>query len=272
MTGDRVLVNGVEMPALEVATSQYRFRLYNASNARTYDFALDSGDDFYVVGTDGGLLNTPVLTDSIMLGAGERAEIVVDFRQLADRKIKLVRRTFTGSTVDIMRFDVNREVTDPVVLYTALPASAEVNTRLTEEQADVVRNFDMSMGMAPGGGGLQFLINGLTFDINRVDESVASGAIEIWSIKNTSMMEHPFHAHAIQWQVLDRGPSGGVLSPASGIDLGWKDTVLVQPGETVRFIGQFDPVINTGLYMYHCHILEHEDAGMMGTFEVLPQE
>ncbi len=267
---DRILVNGVEMPALDVAASQYRFRLYNASNARTYDFALDNGADFYVVGSDGGLLNTPVLVDHVLLGAGERAEIVVDFRNRLNQQVTLISRAVnnTSADSDVMRFDVNREVTDPVVLYTSLPASAEINTRLTEAEASVTRDFVMSMGM--GADGVEFFINGKSFDMSRVDETVASGAVEIWNIQNTSMVEHPFHAHAIQWQVLDRGPTGGILTPASGVELGWKDTVLVQPGETVRFIGKFDPVVNSGLYMYHCHILEHEDAGMMGTFEVLP--
>ncbi len=268
---DRILVNGVEMPALDVATSQYRFRLYNASNARTYDFALDNGADFYVVGSDGGLLNTPVLVNQVMLGAGERAEIVVDFRNRLNQQVKLISRAVNNNSAgsDVMRFDVNREVTDPVVLYASLPANAEINTRLAEADASVTRDFVMSMSMGPTGG-MAFLINGMTFDMDRVDESVASGAVEIWNIQNTSVMEHPFHAHAIQWQVLDRGPTGGTLTAASGIELGWKDTVLVQPGETVRFIGKFDPVVNSGLYMYHCHILEHEDAGMMGTFEVMP--
>jgi len=110
---------------------------------------------------------------------------------------------------------------------------------------------------------MQFLINGKTFDINRVDELVTAGTTEIWTISNTSMMPHPFHAHAIQWQVLDRNNL-----PSTGTDLGWKDTVLVQPGETVRFIGHFDPEVNIGRYMYHCHILEHEAAGMMGIFEI----
>ncbi|MCF6258044.1 MAG: multicopper oxidase domain-containing protein [Gammaproteobacteria bacterium] len=268
---DRILVNGAEMPALDVATSQYRFRLYNASNARTYNFALDNGANFYVVGSDGGLLNTPVLTKNIMLGAGERAEIVVDFRHRLNQQIKLISRAVGNNSADsdVMRFDVNREVTDPVVLYTSLPANAEINTRLTKADASVTRDFVMSMRMGPTGG-MVFLINEMTFDMSRIDETVASGAIEIWNIQNTSVMEHPFHAHAIQWQVLDRGPTGGILTAASGVELGWKDTVLVQPGETVRFIGKFDPVVNSGLYMYHCHILEHEDAGMMGTFEVLP--
>ncbi len=264
MLGNRILVNGVQMPALKVETRQYRFRLFNGSNARTYNFALSNNASFKVIGTDGGLLPSPVDTDHIILAAGERAEIVIDFSAYAvNDNIMLINRMGTGVTADIMRFDVNAVATDNVTLYTNLPVTADVYQRLASTDATAVRNFVMSMaGMGPGG--MQFVINGKTFDMNRVDEFVASGATEIWSISNTSAMPHPFHAHAIQWQILDRNNI-----PAAGIDLGWKDTVLVQPGETVRFIGRFDPVVNKGLYMYHCHILEHEDAGMMGTFQVM---
>jgi len=280
MLGDVILVNGVEMPALEVSTSQYRFRIFNGSNARTYDFALDTNANFYVVSTDGGLLNNPVAANHIMLSAGERAEIVVDFSNAYQQNITLISKAFSagggmgggsslanGDPFDVMRFDVTTQITDTVTLYTSLPTNADINSRLTAAMADTSRTFVMSMS---GGGGMQFLINNKVFDINRIDETVASGATEIWEISNTSQIAHPFHAHAIQWQILDRGTTGGTLTPSSGIDLGWKDTVLVQPNETVRFIGKFDPVINSGKYMYHCHILEHEDNGMMGVFEVLP--
>ena len=148
-----------------------------------------------------------------------------------------------------------------MVLYTQLPSTAEIRQRLTLADSSRTRSFVMSINMSMMS--MEFLINGKTFDINRVDELVSSGATEVWEISNTSTMAHPFHAHAIQWQVLDRN-----LAPAMGLDLGWKDTVLVQPNETVRIIGRFDPIINKGKYMYHCHILEHEDAGMMGVFEV----
>jgi bilirubin oxidase len=169
-----------------------------------------------------------------------------------------------------MQFGVTTQTTDPVTLYANLPANADINTRLTEGEATASRTFIMSQAQGGGsGGGMRFVINGLSFDINRIDETVLSGATEIWEISNTSGMAHPFHAHAIQWQILDRGQSNSNLVPATGIDLGWKDTVLVEPNETVRFIGKFDPNVNSGLYMYHCHILEHEDNGMMGTFQVL---
>ena len=317
--GDVVLVNGVELPKLNVESRQYRFRIYNTSNARTMNIALSDGATFHVVGTDGGLLPEPVATDSVLLGAAERAEIVVDFGNYSiDDKVMLVSQAFNGSPMagmggmngmggmtrmannsggngmgsggmgsdgmgsdgmgsggmadmmrngqrfDIMRFDITTSATDNVTLYSRLPENADIHTRLTEADASQHRNFVMSMGMGGmNGGGMSFLINGKSFDMDRVDELVEEGATEIWTISNTSPMAHPFHAHAIQWQILDRNNQ-----PASGVDLGWKDTVLVQPGESVRFIGRFDPIINVGKYMYHCHILEHEDAGMMGTFEV----
>ncbi len=372
MLGDKVLVNGAILPKLDVETRQYRFRIYNTSNARTYDFALSDGAKFKVVGTDGGLLPEPVETDHIMLGAAERAEIVVDFsRYEVGDKVMLISRPFSGGPMaammgmnggsgmggsgmggsgmggsgmgdsgmgdsgiggsdmggsdmggagmggaggmaprasddgmgsdgmqgmgdmamtpngaylDIMRFDITTDATDDVTLYTKLPANADINTqRLTAADASKTRDFVMTMkmgnmgnggGMGAGSGGGQmgggmanmtFVINGKSFDINRIDEVIklAEGNTEIWAIRNMSPMAHPFHAHAIQWQILDRNGK-----PATGVDLGWKDTVLVQPGETVRFIGRFDPAVNKGDYMYHCHILEHEDAGMMGFFRI----
>jgi FtsP/CotA-like multicopper oxidase with cupredoxin domain len=155
-----------------------------------------------------------------------------------------------------MRFNVATQSADDVTLYSSLPANADINQRIPAASATAARNFVLNtVGM------MQFAINSKLFDVNRIDELVSSGATEVWTISNATGMAHPFHAHAIQWQVLDRSSV-----PANGVDLGWKDTVLVQPGETVRIIGRFDPIINKGLYMYHCHILEHEEAGMMGTF------
>jgi len=311
MKGSTILVNGSVMPKQEVDTTQYRFRLYNVSNAKTYDFAFNDGRKFTIVGTDGGLLNNPVEVDHIMLGAAERIELIVDFSQDAvGSKLLMVSRPFkadmmnimgetdsnSSSDIDnmedngigltIMRFDVTKEATDDITLYSALPTNAEIATRLdptTAVNATNSRKFVMSMynggnGNSNGMSGMNensnnnsnststmnmtFAINGKIFDANRVDEFVGAGTTEIWELKNMSPMAHPFHAHAIQYQILDRD---GV--PATGTDLGWKDTFLVQPGQTVRIIGKFE-AINVGDYMYHCHILEHEDAGMMGYFRV----
>jgi FtsP/CotA-like multicopper oxidase with cupredoxin domain len=293
MKGDTILVNGSVMPKLNVDTAQYRFRLYNVSNAKTYDFAFSDGRKFKIVGTDGGLLNKPVEVDHIMLGAAERVELIVDFsKEQLGNKLLLISKPYkadnmmmdssdemdtedNGMGLTIMRFDVTKEATDEVNIYSSLPANAEITTRLdptTASNAGSSRKFVMSlyngnMGEGMSGGNsstmnMTFAINGKLFDPNRVDEFIGAGTTEIWELKNISTMAHPFHAHAIQYQILDRN---GV--PATGTDLGWKDTFLVQAGETIRIIGKFEPV-NVGDYMYHCHILEHEDAGMMGYFRV----
>ena len=300
MMGGTTLVNGVELPKLNVETRQYTLRLYNASNSRTYDFALSDGRSFYIVGSDGGWLPQPAQADHVILSAGERAAIVVNFAtdQPGDR-VMLISRPFMGGPAmgmsqfdssdqhgemggmggghhggmngsgepkypgegtDIMRFDISVAAADDVELYDRLPDNAEILTRLTEQDATGERSFVMSWSHTPG----VFLINGKQYAEDRVDEIVEANATEIWEITNVSPVPHPFHAHAIQWQVLDR--NGNV---PEGAELGWKDTVLVSPGETVRIIGRFEPV-NVGKYVYHCHILEHEDAGMMGLFEVLP--
>jgi len=300
MMGGTTLVNGAELPKLDVETRQYTLRLYNASNSRTYDFALSDGRTFFIIGSDGGLLPQPAQADHVVLSAGERAAIVVDFSadQPGDR-IMLVSQPFMGGAAmgvsqfdsspqhggmggmggghhggmngsgeprlagegsDIMRFDIGVAAADVVQLYDRLPDNAQVLTRLTEQDATAERSFVMSWSHTTG----RFLINGKEYSQDRVDELVEAGAREIWEITNISPVPHPFHAHAIQWQVLDRNGN----SPA-GAEQGWKDTVLVNPGDTVRIIGRFEPV-NFGKYVYHCHILEHEDAGMMGVFEVAP--
>ena len=309
MKGDTILVNGSVMPKLNVETTQYRFRLYNVSNAKTYDFAFSDGRKFKIVGTDGGLLNKPVEIDHIMLGAAERVELIADFSQDAvGSRVLMVSRPYkadmmsmrgegsnssdinmedNGMGLTIMRFDVSKEVTDDITLYSSLPTNAEIATRIdptTAVNAGNSRKFVMSMyngnsgsnmgnmngnqGMGNGNSNnrtmnMTFAINGKIFDPNRVDEFVDAGTTEIWEIQNMSPMAHPFHAHAIQYQILERDGK-----PATGTDLGWKDTFLVQPGGNVKIIAKFDPIINKGDYMYHCHILEHEDAGMMGYFRV----
>lgn len=257
MLGDYLLVNNVIAPALNVETRQYRFRLFNGSNARVYDFALSNGATFNIIGTDGGLLPTPVVANNIRLAPGERSEIVVDFRGASvNDTLALVNRA-TNNLV-VVQFNVTNAVADDVTLYSSLPNNADIYQRLTAADATNTRRFVMNtVGM------MRFAINSKLFDLNRIDEQVAAGSTEIWEISNDTAMAHPFHAHAIQWQILD---IDGV--PASGIDLGWKDTVLVLPGQTVRFIGRFDPAVNTGLYYYHCHILEHEEAGMLGSFRI----
>lgn len=141
-------------------------------------------------------------------------------------------------------------------------------------QARRTRSFDLEMGMMGGGmmggrGGMgmmgeQMTINGKSMDMERIDERVKLGSIEIWTIRNSTPVSHPFHIHDIQFRILDR--DGKLPAPH---EAGLKDTVLVDPGENVRVIAEFYDFADSNIpYMYHCHILEHEDAGMMGQFVV----
>jgi len=135
--------------------------------------------------------------------------------------------------------------------------------RIPESQASVTRRFSMET-MGPGG---RLASNGRKMDMDRVDETVVLGATEIWEVSNRSMgmmrIPHSFHIHGVQVQILTRN---GREPPPS--ERGWKDTFLLLPGEVVRFIASFGDY--TGIYMYHCHLLEHEDDGMMGQFRVTP--
>jgi len=268
MYGDTVLVNGSVLPKHEVSNTKFRYRLYNVSNARNYNFALSDGENFTIVGTDGGLLKNPVEVNHILLGPAERVDIIIDFSKYnVGNNIMLIDKSNgTSDKLNIMRFDITKYDTETITIYSELPNTAEISTRLNEADADNINNerkFIMSTSMGMGSRNMSFVINGKVFKADRVDEFIKNGATEIWNISNISSMAHPFHAHAIQYQILTRN---GI--PASGTDLGLKDTFLVQPGENVRIIGRFDPIINQGDYMYHCHILEHEDAGMMGYFRV----
>ncbi|HET6330424.1 MAG TPA: multicopper oxidase domain-containing protein [Holophagaceae bacterium] len=260
--GDHILVNGALAPHADVAATRVRMRLVNASNARAYLFALSDGRTFQQIATDGGLLPAPATVDQVLVPAGGRSEIVVDFSGDSGRPLYLVSRSFpahveaddfslpNGSHFVLMEFRVG-----------APKASCPVPARLASlsapdgSRAVLTRRFDLERGS-------DGTINGKRFDRHRMDERVKAGAWEVWTVTNHAAdVAHPFHVHGIQFRVLDRNT--GPLLPN---DQGWKDTVNIVPHETVRLLLHFDK--QSGAYMYHCHILEHEDMGMMGTYEV----
>jgi len=273
--GDAALVNGTPDAELSVAATLYRFRLLNGSNARIFRVAFDDGRAFQVVAGDGGLLERPVAATELFLGPGERVEILVDFsRDPIGRSLRLVSLPFAsrggmgpgmgmgrvstqGAAFSLLRLAVQRAGSN-----TAPPVPAQLVPlqRLDSGRAEVRRRFVMDMRMPPFAGA--FTINGRSFDASRVDVRVERGVVEAWEVFNASNEPHPFHVHATQFQVVSR--SSGFLGPH---ELGLKDTVLVWPGETVELALRFEHY--AGLYVLHCHNLEHEDAGMMLNLEVL---
>jgi blue copper oxidase len=269
MKGDRFLVNGRERPRLRVPAQPVRLRILNGSNARFYHLGFDDGRSFQVIAGDGGLLPAPVTATRLLVAPAERYEIVVDLS--ADQGRGLWLRSYTGEVVDqiyAMRgfadgfdrgsFDLLRiEVDRPAAHAPGVPPRLVDIPTLTPNAPDRLFTLETTRGV--------FTINGKAMDMARIDETVALDAVEVWEIRNNHGMAHPFHLHDVQFQVLSRD---GAAPPA--VERGWKDTVLVRPFETVRIVAHFadfaDPVVP---YMYHCHILEHEDRAMMGQFRVV---
>jgi blue copper oxidase len=273
-TGEYILVNGSNAPFHNVATRYYRLRVLNGSTARMYNLALSDNQAFDVIGADGGLLAQPVSVTSLMLAPGERADILVSFKSYAiGTEVYLVNKTFNGGAqgkqeFKIMKFVVNQQVNDsfnkPSQLSTIQPlsASSAVKTRTMKIKGMMEGNGNMNMG---GMGSGMHTINDKVYDIARVDETVKAGDTEIWEFDNSAGDEiHPMHIHAVQFQVLSRTGGRGALIAT---EQGWKDTVLVMPGEKVRVIMTFPQ--KKGLFVFHCHNLEHEDDGMMLNFEIV---
>lgn len=263
--GDVMLVNGTPDAWLSVDRGLYRFRLLNGSNARICKVGFVDSRPLWVVATDGGLLPAPAEVRSVMLAPGQRIEVLVDFSGSAvDTSVLLVSLPFAtggrmmggsaqGSAMDLIRFYVDSSTTGtgkpPAVL-----APIEV---LSEQRARRTRVFTLAMS------GMVHTINGRLFDMDRVEFTVPFGDVEIWEYHNTGTEPHPMHTHGGLGQVLSRTTTV-VLAPE---DRGWKDTVLVNPGEIVRVLMCFEA--NPGVFVHHCHNLEHEDSGMMQNFEVL---
>jgi spore coat protein A len=293
--GDTILVNGKVWPVLEVEPRKYRFRILNASNARFYRLSLDSRQPFVQIGSDGGFLNAPVTLPRLLLSPAERADVVVDFGdpRLAGKTILLRNDARTpypnGDAVDpdttgqVMAFRVTRQRSPvpAVELPRALRApitphevqTAKPRELLLTEGEDEFGRVKPMLGTAEQGP--------LGWD-DPITETPKAGSTEIWRITNTTPDAHPVHLHLVFFQVVDRQKSdaegfvpgkpatlkrlGPLISPPPQ-EAGWKDTVIVNPGEALRLVARFD---RPGLYVWHCHILEHEDHEMMRPYRVLP--
>ncbi|WP_246107519.1 multicopper oxidase domain-containing protein [Puniceibacterium confluentis] len=254
-TGNRMLVNGQVGATAVVPQGIVRLRLLNGSNSRIYTLFFDDIRPMHLVATDGGFLPAPVVLDVLRLAPGERAEVLVDFSSGGAP----VLMSDPDQAYGVLQFEVDtalaRRITRLPEQLDGAPADlsgAEIATRQV--------SLDMGMGgMMMGGGG--FAINGRPFDMDRIDFEVARGTVERWQIRST-MIAHPFHVHGIRFRVITENGS-----PPRPENTGWKDTVLV-PGEA-EILARFDqPASRETPFMFHCHILEHEDAGMMAQFTV----
>jgi len=297
--GDELLVNGQPAGERAVSTQPYRLRLLNGSNARIYKLAFSDGRPITVLGTDGGLLTEPVDYPSVTLAPAERLDVWADFggSEVGDT-VELISQAFTAGGMDQgmmermgdggmmggdggmmgnnrmmsdMRMGGERmrvtrfRITEATQSNQTLPERLAPNTGLASVDGTTpVRRFELGMRMMRG-----FTINGRRMNGTNVadDEIVQIGTSEIWEFHNRTMMPHPMHVHGLQFGVISRqGGDANHDLRAGLVDEGRHDTVLVLPGERVRIALAFEDF--DGLYMYHCHNMEHEDHGMMRYYRI----
>ncbi len=287
--GALITINGQENPTLSIPQGGLlRLRIANASTSRFYRLSLEN-HPFYLIATEGGALSEPVEQQELLLTPGQRVEVLVRGEQESGQ-YRLLNLPYNRGAMGMMGSGMmgpqgrGRGMMGPRGRgprgrwQDNLPDSPQVLATLTYEgqveplpipqtllpvealpEPQTTRRFTMNHGMAPGRG-MVFLINGKTFDPQRIDTRVQLNAVEDWEIANTGVMDHPFHLHTNHFQVMSRN---GVPEPYRA----WQDTVLVPVGETVRIRIRFADF--PGKTVYHCHILDHEDLGMMGSVEMV---
>jgi FtsP/CotA-like multicopper oxidase with cupredoxin domain len=293
--GDRVLVNGQPQPTTEVDAAWHRVRLLNASNARIYKLAWSRDVQMAVIGGDGGLLEKPLHQQALTLAPGQRADLLLDLTGLAaGTEVHLESQAFAeadasvggmmgmrgGPMMGMMGGRSNVPNGAPLRVMTLRTRAQKgpafhVPERLSSFDAAWSPSADATIRRVPlTFQRMEWLLDGRTFGMGDVapEETVAADSTHLWEFINvTNQMgmqaAHPIHMHGRQFRVVDRTGGRATNTLRAGlVDAGWRDTVLVLPGETVRVQVTFTR--HPGLYLYHCHILEHEDMGMMRNFRV----
>ncbi|MBG0966535.1 multicopper oxidase family protein [Bacillus sp. SRB1LM] len=284
--GNTILVNGKVWPYLVVEPRKYRFRILNGSNARFYRIKLSSGQNFVQIGTEGGLLEKPIIVSEIILAPAERVDVIIDFSNHKGQSIILTNDAPapfpngappSSDLTQIMEFCVKQKLHKPD--NSKIPKKLSCLEHLDPNDAVIVRK-NLLVETTDEFGRLKLLLNNLDWDQMPLTETPYNGTIEIWELYNTTPDTHPIHLHLVTFQILNRAtftgdPNGpdlivGPPQPPDPSEMGWKDTVRANPGEVTRIIARFGPFI--GIYPWHCHILEHEDHDMMRPYEVLDNQ
>ena len=268
--GGVITVNGDLAPTWAMpASGLMRLRLVNASNARFYRLALED-HPLYLISLDGHPIEKPVELSELLLVPGERAEVLVQAQPGRTGAFRLMDLPYQRGGGGMMAGHHGRgagsKEAQALATFRYDEASGNQATALPSQLVAIAtlpkpnqqRRFTLNHGMAPGQG-MVFLINGKAFDPNRIDTRVRLGSVEEWEIRNTGVMDHPFHLHVNPFQVISRN---GQPEPFRA----WKDTVLVKTGETLRLRAKFTDF--PGKTVYHCHILDHEERAMMGVIEM----
>jgi len=270
--GDAALVNGKISPHCEVEPRPYRFRLLNGANGRFFHLALSNQMEFQQIGSDQGLLAAPVSMTRLTLAPGERADLIIDFSKHAGENIVL-----KSDHLAPMQFRVSVKA---LVSVAAMPKVLRAVARTPETEATKTRELILEETVDPADNPTTMLLNRTRW-MDPVTESPSLGSTEIWSLINGTEDSHPIHLHLVRFQILDRRnfyvmnylrkremKFTGPPVPPDANEMGWKDTVRAEPGMVTRIIVRFDGY--PGRYVWHCHILEHEDNEMMRPYDIVP--
>jgi len=269
--GDAILMNGKLFPYLEVEPRKYRFRVLNGANGRFFHLSLSNGQSFHQIGTDQGLLSAPVSLDQLLVAPSERADLIVDFADHAGEQIVLKSDAFT-----VMQFRVSRHKTPDT---SSLPSTLRPVPKIPESEAVKTRMLSLSEIDDRAQNPITMLLNRAHWNMP-VTENPALNSVEIWNLINLTDDSHPIHLHLVRFQILDRRRfepffyknqailkyTGPAVAPDPN-EAGWKDTVRADPGMVTRIIVRFEGFV--GRYVWHCHILEHEDNEMMRPYDVI---
>ena len=271
VAGNAILVNGKLFPFLDVEPRRYRFRVLNASNSRFYHLSFSNGAAFHQIGTDQGLLPGPVPLTTLEIAPGERADLIVDFSDHRGMQLVLKNDAFV-----VMQFRVSSA---KVADESALLAALRPVPRIPESQAVQTRLLTLDEYVNRAGNPVMMLLNASHWSMP-VTEKPVLGSTEIWTLINPTNDSHPIHLHLVRFQILDRQSYVpwvfqtkrqlqflGPAQPPEPNEAGWKDTVRADPHMVTRIIVPFTGF--TGRYVWHCHILEHEDNEMMRPYEVI---
>lgn len=286
-----ICVNGTVNPFLDAPAQVIRLRLLNGSSSRVYNFGFTANNPFKLIATDAGLLDSAITLTRIRLSPGERAEILLDLQGMIGQTIYLNSfssefpngiygattvtgmmggnipdynlNPLNGADFGILQINVVAQTGNPI---TTMPTTLSTNTPWTN--FSVSRNFNLApdtMMCAQCQVAGPFNINGVHFDMNTINETVYLNTTEKWRVTNNTGIAHPFHIHDMHFYILNI--DGG---PVPNYEQGKKDVVLVMPMQYVEFITKFEDFADDSIpYMYHCHLLHHEDDGMMGSFKVI---
>jgi len=274
--GNTIVVNGKVWPHLRVEPRKYRFRIVNASNRRGYTLSLSNQEVFTQIGTDGGLMASPVQLTSIRLEPAERADLIIDFSKMQGQTITLQNDDPNPHLSVVMQFRVDLPLQGedrteiPALLYPAM--------ELHEHMAHTVR--DLTLSATTDDFGRPMLLLGERMWHDPATEKPAYDSVEIWNLINLTGGPHPIHVHLVQFRILERRPFNieryrkkgiieytGPAQPPRDYERGWKDTVRAEAGMVTKIIMHFKE--HTGNYVWHCHFLEHEDHDMMRPLRVI---